>query len=183
MPRRSRNGYQKQAGVQLKGGSELISYFVSGDGSSEVGILALPQFERERFARDSLPLRDWTDRPNVIGPQALPRQPELQRLAQARPVGADELHPGEPALLARVELRRRDWARTCSAARLQEQRHRVADSARRSTATAPGRRATCGRRRRRRTSTASSSERQRPVPPVRLARQPRDDRQRLHRAA
>lgn len=65
------NGYQKSAGVQLKGGSELINYFVSGDGASEVGILSLPQFERERFARDSLPLHDWTDRPNVMDRKSL----------------------------------------------------------------------------------------------------------------
>ncbi len=65
------NGYQKSAGVQLKGGSELISYFVAGDGSSEVGVLSLPQFERERFARDSLPLHDWTDRPNLTNRKSL----------------------------------------------------------------------------------------------------------------
>lgn len=65
------NGYQKSAGVQLKGGSELINYFVSGDGASEVGILSLPQFERDRFARDSLPLHDWTDRPNVMDRKSL----------------------------------------------------------------------------------------------------------------
>ena len=64
-------GYQRQGGVQLKGGSDLISYFVSGEGAGEIGILSLPEFERARFAKDSLPLHDWTDRPNTMARKSL----------------------------------------------------------------------------------------------------------------
>ena len=59
-------GNQRQFGVQLKGGSELINYFVGADNASEIGILSLPEFERARFAKDSLPLHEWTDRPNTM---------------------------------------------------------------------------------------------------------------------
>ena len=59
-------GNQRQFGVQLKGGTELINYFVGADNAREIGILSLPQFERERFAKDSLPLHEWTDRPNTM---------------------------------------------------------------------------------------------------------------------
>ena len=59
-------GNQRQYGVQLKGGTELINYFVGADNAREIGILSLPQFERERFAKDSLPLHEWTDRPNTM---------------------------------------------------------------------------------------------------------------------
>lgn len=59
-------GNQRQVGVQLKGGTELINFFLSGEGAGETGILSLPEFERARFAKDSLPLHEWTDRPNVM---------------------------------------------------------------------------------------------------------------------
>ena len=59
------NGSQRNIGAQVKGGTELINYFIGADDSREVGILSLPQFERERFRRDSIPLHEWTDRPNT----------------------------------------------------------------------------------------------------------------------
>ena len=59
-------GNQRQLGLQLKGGTELINYFIGADQSREIGILSLPQFERARFAKDSLPLHEWTDRPNTM---------------------------------------------------------------------------------------------------------------------
>jgi TonB-linked SusC/RagA family outer membrane protein len=64
-------GYQRQVGVQLKGGTEQFTYFVGGDQSAEMGILSLPQFERDRFARDSLSLHEWTDRPNTMDRKSL----------------------------------------------------------------------------------------------------------------
>ena len=59
-------GNQRQVGAQLKGGTELINYFISAEGAGETGILSLPEFERARFVKDSLPLHEWTDRPNVM---------------------------------------------------------------------------------------------------------------------
>ena len=58
-------GNQRQFGLQVKGGTESINYFIGGDEAREIGILSLPQFERDRFVRDSLPLHEWTDRPNT----------------------------------------------------------------------------------------------------------------------
>ncbi len=64
-------GSQRQLGVQLKGGSEQFNFFVGADQAGEIGILSLPQFERARFQRDSLPLHDWTDRPNTMDRKSL----------------------------------------------------------------------------------------------------------------
>ena len=64
-------GYQRQLGLQLKGGSEQFNYFVGADQSGETGILSLPEFERARYARDSLLLHEWTDRPNVTARKSL----------------------------------------------------------------------------------------------------------------
>ncbi|GAC1642478.1 MAG: SusC/RagA family TonB-linked outer membrane protein [Chloroflexota bacterium] len=58
-------GYQRQVGLHLRGGSEQLTYLLGADEDVEVGVLTLPRFERDRFARDSLPLHEWTDRPNA----------------------------------------------------------------------------------------------------------------------
>lgn len=64
-------GNRNQIGVQVSGGTETLKYFVSAENESETGVMSLPQFERDRFAENAIPLREWTDRPNVMGRQSL----------------------------------------------------------------------------------------------------------------
>ncbi len=59
-------GNRRQFGAQVSGGSEQVRYFVSGENESELGLLSLPQFERDRFKATNTPIRDWTDRPNEM---------------------------------------------------------------------------------------------------------------------
>lgn len=60
-------GNRQQLGVQVSGGSEAVRYFLSAENESEIGVLSLPQFERDRFDSAGIPLRSWTDRPNQMG--------------------------------------------------------------------------------------------------------------------
>lgn len=64
-------GNRHQAGVQVSGGTEQIRYFMAAENENEVGVLSLPQFERDRFKASNLPLHDWTDRPNELGRNSL----------------------------------------------------------------------------------------------------------------
>lgn len=61
------NGYRSQYGLQLSGGTEAVRYFVSGEREDETGVMQLPDFERDRMNAAGLPIRDWVDRPNVLG--------------------------------------------------------------------------------------------------------------------
>ncbi|MGQ0766128.1 MAG: SusC/RagA family TonB-linked outer membrane protein [Gemmatimonadota bacterium] len=60
-------GNRQQGGASLSGGTEVVRYFVSGEHEREIGVLELPEFERERFKRDNLTLHDYTERPNALG--------------------------------------------------------------------------------------------------------------------
>ena len=60
-------GYRNQYGLQLSGGNDLVRYFVSGEREDETGMLELPAFERRRLDTLNIPIRDWTERPNVLG--------------------------------------------------------------------------------------------------------------------
>ena len=64
-------GNRNQLGVQVQGGTETLRYFVSAENETEIGVLSLPQFERERFAEQGLPIREWTDRPNALDRQSI----------------------------------------------------------------------------------------------------------------
>ncbi len=64
-------GDRRQQGVQVSGGSEAVRYFVGAEDEREVGVLSLPQFERQRFDSLSIPLRGWTDRPNQMNRRSL----------------------------------------------------------------------------------------------------------------
>lgn len=59
-------GNRFQGGAQVSGGTESVRYFVSGEREDETGVLSLPEFERDRFKAEGIPLRDWTDRPNYM---------------------------------------------------------------------------------------------------------------------
>ena len=64
-------GDRRQMGAQVSGGTEAVRYFFSVEDEKETGVLSLPQFERDRFAASDLPLRPWTDRPNVMARKSL----------------------------------------------------------------------------------------------------------------
>jgi len=64
-------GVRRQMGAQVSGGTEAVRYFFSVEDEQETGVLSLPQFERDRFAASDLPLRPWTDRPNVMARKSL----------------------------------------------------------------------------------------------------------------
>ncbi len=60
-------GNRAQYGLQLSGGNDAVRYFVSGEREDETGLLELPDFERRRLDTLNLPIREWTERPNVLG--------------------------------------------------------------------------------------------------------------------
>jgi TonB-linked SusC/RagA family outer membrane protein len=59
-------GYRNQFGVQVSGGADQLRYFLSAEREEETGVLTLPAFERRRFDSTNTPIREWTDRPNVM---------------------------------------------------------------------------------------------------------------------
>jgi TonB-dependent SusC/RagA subfamily outer membrane receptor len=60
-------GNRRQFGAQVSGGSEAVRYFLSAEREDETGVLELPDFERRRFDSLGTPIRDWVERPNVLG--------------------------------------------------------------------------------------------------------------------
>lgn len=60
------NGYRGQGGVQLSGGTEVVRYFVSAEREEEIGVMKLPEFERDRLQAQAIPIRDWVERPNTL---------------------------------------------------------------------------------------------------------------------
>jgi TonB-linked SusC/RagA family outer membrane protein len=59
-------GNRRQAGVQVSGGTEAVRYFLSAEDENEIGLLELPQFERQRMDSTGIPIRPWTERPNTM---------------------------------------------------------------------------------------------------------------------
>lgn len=64
-------GNRRQTGLQVSGGSDAVRYFVSAEQENEVGVLSLPQFERQRMDSSGIPIRAWTDRPNQMDRRSL----------------------------------------------------------------------------------------------------------------
>ncbi len=64
-------GNRHQIGVQVSGGTESVRYFVSAEDENEVGVLQLPDFERNRLQAEGTPIRPWTERPNTMGRRSL----------------------------------------------------------------------------------------------------------------
>jgi outer membrane receptor protein involved in Fe transport len=58
-------------GVQVSGGTEAVRYFVSAEDELEVGVMSLPEFERERMDSTGLKIYPWTSRPNQMGRRSL----------------------------------------------------------------------------------------------------------------
>lgn len=59
-------GNRRQVGAQVSGGTEAVRYFLSAEDENEIGLLELPQFERQRMDSTGIPIRPWTERPNTM---------------------------------------------------------------------------------------------------------------------
>lgn len=59
-------GHRQQYGLQVSGGTEAVTYFVSGEYEGETGVLELPPFEQRRLAAAGVSVRDEWDRPNAL---------------------------------------------------------------------------------------------------------------------
>lgn len=60
-------GYRQQHGLQLRGGSEGISYFLHGEWEQEDGVTKVPEFERRYLAARGLTLYPEQANPNFLG--------------------------------------------------------------------------------------------------------------------
>ena len=60
-------GHRSQAGLQVSGGTETVRYFLSAEREDETGVLELPAFERRIADSAGTQLREWQERPNVLG--------------------------------------------------------------------------------------------------------------------
>ena len=64
-------GNRNLMGVQVSGGTEALRYFMGVESEGETGILQLPKFERQRMDSMGIPIRAWTERPNVMARQSV----------------------------------------------------------------------------------------------------------------
>jgi TonB-linked SusC/RagA family outer membrane protein len=60
-------GYRQQHGLQLRGGSETIRYFLHGEWEEENGRIKLPEFDQRWLANRGLSLRPEQANPNYLG--------------------------------------------------------------------------------------------------------------------
>src|SRR5688572_23832564 len=59
-------GYRQQHGLQLRGGSETVRYFVHGEWEDEDGVTKVPEFEERYLASRGLSLRPEQKNPNHL---------------------------------------------------------------------------------------------------------------------
>src|SRR5690606_5540437 len=59
-------GYRQQHGLQLRGGSETVRYFLHGEWENEDGVTKLPEFEERYLAANNLSLTDAQRNPNAL---------------------------------------------------------------------------------------------------------------------
>jgi TonB-linked SusC/RagA family outer membrane protein len=60
------DGWRRQLGAQLSGGTEAIRYFLSGDNEKEIGPFGMPAFDIRRFNAAKIQIKDEWDRPNTL---------------------------------------------------------------------------------------------------------------------
>jgi hypothetical protein len=86
-------GNRNQLGVQVRAAQKRCATSSRQKNETEIGVLSLPQFERERFAEQGLPIREWTERPNAwVGVDS--HESERGSQSQARRGDEHELHHG-----------------------------------------------------------------------------------------
>ena len=59
-------GYRQQHGLQLRGGTETVRYFLHGEWEDEDGVTHVPEFERRFLAENGLSLRSDQESPNRL---------------------------------------------------------------------------------------------------------------------
>ena len=59
-------GYRQQHGLQLRGGSDAIRYFISGEWEDEDGVTKVPEFDQRYLAARGLSLRAEEESPNRL---------------------------------------------------------------------------------------------------------------------
>ncbi len=59
-------GYRQQHGLQLRGGSETVRYFLHSEWEDEDGVTKLPEFERNYLTRNGLTRSDAQSNPNAL---------------------------------------------------------------------------------------------------------------------
>ena len=59
-------GNRQQYGMQVRGGSEAVRYFVSGEWENENGLLEMPSAGRNLLTSENFDIRDEWDRPNTV---------------------------------------------------------------------------------------------------------------------
>jgi TonB-linked SusC/RagA family outer membrane protein len=66
-----KDGYRRQYGVNVSGGTDAVSYFVSGESEGTSGTLTIPQFELGRLSRQGIGLEQAWVNPNDYLRQSL----------------------------------------------------------------------------------------------------------------
>jgi TonB-linked SusC/RagA family outer membrane protein len=59
------NGNRQQYGLNVQGGTEAVRYFTSGEYETEIGPFTFPDFDRQRFAAQSVAIRGQSLRPSA----------------------------------------------------------------------------------------------------------------------
>ncbi len=59
-------GYRQQHGLQVRGGSEAVRYFLHGEYETEDGVVKVPEFDRRWLARNGVSLRPEEEKPNGL---------------------------------------------------------------------------------------------------------------------
>ena len=85
-------GFRQQHGVNVSGGNELLTYYLSGDYENEDGVYRLPDFEADSVAEVRGERARQPAPAQRAGAGEPPRQPRRQRLGQRRPPGQRRLH-------------------------------------------------------------------------------------------
>ena len=62
-------GQRQQYGLSSAGGSEALTYFISGDYEKELGVYTVPPFDRQRFDSLAMPMTSQQLRPNALEKQ------------------------------------------------------------------------------------------------------------------
>lgn len=58
-------GHGQNYGLQVRGGSEAVKYFASGEWENERGLQTLPSSQRNMLEAAQLPVRDYVENPNI----------------------------------------------------------------------------------------------------------------------
>jgi TonB-linked SusC/RagA family outer membrane protein len=84
-----RNGYRRQYGANISGGTQAATYFVGLDAEGQDGVYTIPTFERERLGRAGTPIQGKWLNPNNYERQSLRSNVDIRPSDQFRlPVSA-----------------------------------------------------------------------------------------------